>query len=183
MYCVAAEHAERWHCEYPIRPSSSTCPFNLSQFSNSSELSVTAVCVLNAFSLSYKYQQTKCSQTALYKNSMRCFVEPELLFHILNGMKCLVKNLYIDRKGSFTGFGPIEIKAGCVCVASLTLIVSDRLYKALKLVVLFLETFKHMEGHQEEKHTSSSCQCQRGFEIHAVWQRLFRSDHCLGRGK
>lgn len=39
-----------------------------------------------------------------------------------------------------------------------------------------------MEGHQEEKHTSSSCRCQRGFEIHAVWQRLF-SDHCLGRRK
>lgn len=108
LYCVAAEHAERWHCENPICPSSSMCCFNLSLFSNSLsslELSVTAVCVLIAFSLSYIYRQTKCSQTALYKNSMRCFVEPELLFHILNGMKCLVKNLYIDRKGSFTGFG------------------------------------------------------------------------------
>lgn len=41
------------------------CPFNLSQFSNILELSVTAVCVLLAFCLSYKYQQTKCSQTAL----------------------------------------------------------------------------------------------------------------------
>lgn len=103
------------------------CPFNLSQFSNILELSVTAVCVLLAFCLSYKYQQTKCSQTALYKNSMRRFVETELLFHILNGMKCLIKNLYIGRKGSFTAFGPTEIKAGCMCVASLTLIVSDRL--------------------------------------------------------